>query len=190
MEGLFRLLLIIALFLAVILLPYVIFVYNGFVSLKNNIRKAWANVDVLLKQRYDELPNLVEAVKGYMKHEKNVLENLTAMRAAMMSASSKNEMARLSEQVSGAIKSIFAVAENYPKLQASQNFLKLQERITSLENEIADRRELYNDCVNIYNIKIESFPDLLVAKIFKYKKEESFSALAEEKQNVKIKINS
>ena len=189
MEGLMRIILIIALFIAVIVLPYVIFVYNSFVSLKNNIKKAWANVAVLLKQRYDELPNLVEAVKGYMKHEKKVLEELTSMRAAMTAVSSKNEKARLSDEVSGSIKSIFAVAENYPKLQASQNFLKLQQRITSLENEIADRREFYNDSVNIYNIKTESFPDLIVARMFKYTKEEPFSANAGEKQNVKIKMN-
>jgi LemA protein len=189
MGALVKSLLVLALVLAVIVLPYVIFVFNSLVSLKNNIKKAWANIDVLLKQRYDEIPNLVEIVKGYMKHEKKVLEELTSMRTAMMIASSKNEMARLSDEVSGTIKSIFAVAENYPKLQASQSFLKLQERISSLENEIADRRELYNDSVNIYNTKIESFPDVLVAKMFKYSREEPFSALVEEKANVKVKID-
>lgn len=183
-------LLIICLIILIFIVLFIISVFNSLVSLKNNMKKYWANIDVLLKQRYDEIPNIVETVKGYMKHEKKTLEELTEMRATMMNASSKNELAKSSDQISGAIKSIFAVAENYPKLQASQSFLKLQERITSLENEIADRRELYNDSVNIYNTKIESFPDLFVARMFKYSREEPFSALAEEKLNVKVKINS
>ena len=177
-----------AVLLFVGIIAYVVSLFNGLVSLKNNIRKSWANIDVLLKQRYDEIPNLVETVKGYMKHEKKVLEDITKTRAALAGASSKNEMAALNEKMSGSIKSIFAVAENYPKLQASSNFLKLQERISSLENEIADRREFYNDCVTIYNTKIESFPDMYVARLFKYGRKEPFSAFPDEKKNVKPKL--
>lgn len=189
MEEGYKIVLIVLAIIVVFLIMYVISVFNSLVSLKNNIRKSWANIDVLLKQRYDEIPNIVETVKGYMKHEKKTLESLTAMRTTMMKSSSKEEMARLSDEMSGSIKSLFAVAENYPKLQASQNFLKLQQRITALENEIADRREFYNDYVNIYNTKIQSFPDLIVAKMFKYTKEDPFGAKSDEKKSVIVKTD-
>jgi LemA protein len=169
-------------------LAYIITIFNGLVMLKNNIRKSWANIDVLLKQRSDEIPNLIETVKGYMRHEKKTLEAITQMRSQMMSAHSKHDMAQLNNQMSGAIKSLFAVAENYPKLQASANFLKLQERLTILENEIADRREFYNDSVTVYNIKIESFPDLFIARMFKYSREEPFSATEQEKKLVSAQM--
>jgi LemA protein len=180
--------LVVVLVVLVFIILYMISVFNGLVSLKNNIKKSWANIDVLLKQRYDEIPNLIETVKGYMKHEKNTLADLTKLRTVMMNASTKSEMAKASTEISASLKSIFAVAENYPKLQASESFLKLQERISALENEIADRREFFNDSVNIYNTKIESFPDMLVANMFKYRREEPFSALAAEKENVKVKV--
>lgn len=169
------------------LIAYIIGIFNSLVTLRNNIRKAWANIDVLLKQRYDEVPNLIESVKGYMKHEKAILEEIARIRSAMMRSSSKAEIAGMSMQLSSSIKSLFAVAENYPKLQASGNFLKLQERITALENEIADRRELYNDSINIYNTKTESFPDMFIARWFKFAKETPFCAAPEEKNNVNVR---
>ncbi len=168
------------------LLSYIIAIFNGLIQLKNNIKKSWANIDVLLKQRYDELPNLVETVKGYMKHEKKVLTEITLARTAMMSATTKADKAGFNDKLSKNIKTLFAVAENYPKLQASDNFLKLQERISALENEIADRREFYNDSVNNYNIRIQSIPDVVVARMLKYTEEDLFKATDDEKKVVKV----
>jgi len=170
------------------IIAYIISIFNGLIQLKNNIKKSWANIDVLLKQRHDELPNLIETVKGYMKHEKNLLLDITKARTEFTSATTKSEKARLNNSLSRDIKTLFAVAEDYPKLQASANFLKLQERISALENAIADRREFYNDSVNNYNIRIESVPDMFVAKMFKYEKEMMFEAAGEEKENVKIDV--
>jgi len=174
------------LFLA--LLYYLFSIYNGFVTLRTNIQKAWANIDVLLKQRFDELPNLVEIVKGYAKHEKETLENVTKLRSAVADAKSISEMGAASEALSKNIKTLFAVAENYPDLKANENFLKLQKRITELENLIADRREFYNDSVNLYNIKIASFPDLIIAKMFNFKLAEFFSAQGAEREATMVKI--
>ncbi|MCS7105695.1 MAG: LemA family protein, partial [Candidatus Aenigmarchaeota archaeon] len=134
-------------------------------TLRRNIDKAWANVEVLLKQRNDELPKLVEVCKGYMKYEKSVLEEITNLRTRWMEASTKAERIKISEQISSALKTLFAVVENYPKLRANENFLQLQTRISGLENELADRREFYNECVNNYNIRIQSIPDKFIADI-------------------------
>jgi len=170
-------------------IAYIVAIFNGLIQLKNNIKKSWANIDVLLKQRYDELPNLVEAVKGYMKHEKQVLMEITMARTALSSATSKSDKAGFNDKLSKNIKTVFAVAENYPKLQASENFLKLQERISALENEIADRREFYNDSVNNYNIRIQSIPDVVVARMLKYTEEDLFKATDDEKKVVKVDTN-
>lgn len=163
-------------------------VYNGLVSLRNNIDKAWANIDVVLKQRSDLIPNLVEAVKGYMKHEKGTLEEITRQRAAMMGAATLGQKAKSSEAISAALKSIFAVAENYPKLQASENFLKLQEQLAAMENQIADRREFYNDSVLLYNTRINSLPDKFVAGPFGFREKEYFKAMEGDKEAVKVKL--
>lgn len=168
------------------LIVYIITIFNGLIELKNNIKKSWANIDVLLKQRHDELPNLIETVKGYMRHEKDTLAAITKARTELMNATTINSKAKANEEISKNIKSLFAVAENYPKLQASENFLKLQERISAIENEIADRREFYNDSVNNYNIRIQSFPDMIIARALKYTESELFKATNEEKNNVKV----
>jgi len=139
--------------------------YNALVRLKNDVGKSWANIDVLLKQRNDEIPNLVKVVKGYAEHEREVLDNVTKARQAFINSATIQEKAAADNSITAALKSLFAVAENYPTLKANENFLRLQGRITGLENEIADRRELYNDTVNTYNIRIESLPDALVAKL-------------------------
>ncbi len=167
---------------------YLLSIYNGLVQLRNNIDKAWANIDVVLKQRTDLIPNLVEAVKGYMKHEKSTLEEITRLRTAMMSASGPAEKARASEGISAALKTIFAVAENYPKLEASQNFLKLQEQLTAMENQIADRREFYNDSVMLFNTRIHSLPDSLFASAMGYRDKEYFKAAEGEKGAVSVKM--
>lgn len=161
-------------------------IYNGLVRLKNNIEKSWANIDVLLKQRSDELTNLIASVKGYMAHERTTLETLTKARTDVLKAPTLSKKAVVDNVITEALKTIFAVAENYPNLKANENFLKLQNRITALENELADRREFYNDSVNIYNICIHSIPDMIVARLLNYTDEQWFKALDEDKAVVRV----
>jgi LemA protein len=167
---------------------YFVSIYNGLIRLRRNIDKSWANIDVILKQRHDELPKLIETCKGYMKYEKTVLNSLTELRSRWMSAKTMSEKARISDAISGALKSLFAVAENYPTLKANENFLQLQSRISGLENELADRREFYNDSVTSYNIRIKSIPDVFVANMLKYQPMELFKATEEERKDVEIKF--
>ncbi len=172
----------------VALLSYIIGMYNGFVRLKNDIDKAWSNIDVLLKQRADELPKLIASVKGYMKHERGLLETITNARTAFMKAKTVAAKAAADNIISGALKTLFAVAENYPNLKANENFMQLQARISGLENEIADRREFYNDAVNTYNIKLESFPDRILGQLMKLGKREMFKAEGESRKDVKVEF--
>lgn len=165
-----------------------VIVYNGLISLKNQAKNAWAQIDVQLKRRNDLIPNLVETVKGYMKHEKSVFTEITNARASIMNARSVESKAKASGELSNALKSFFAVAENYPKLKASENFLQLQEEISSTENKIAYSRQYYNDVVMVYNIRIEVFPQSLIASIFKFTKMDSFMADESERKNVEIKL--
>lgn len=167
---------------------YFILVFNGLVQLKNNIKKSLANIDVLLKQRTDELPKLIATVKGYMKHERHTLEELTKARTAMMRAKTLPQKAAADGIISGALKTLFAVSENYPNLKANESFLQLQNRISGIENELADRREFYNDSVNTYNIRIQSFPDMFVARMLNYQSEEMFKATEAEKRDVKVEF--
>ena len=168
---------------------YAFSVYNGIISLKNNIEKAWANIDVVLKQRTDLIPNLVESVKGYMKYEKAVLTDITKLRTQMISAVTPGQKAAASEGISSALKTIFAVSEKYPDLKASQNFLKLQEQLSAMENQIADRREFYNDSVLLYNTRIHSLPDVIVAKLLGFADKEYFRAGEDEKAPIQIKMD-
>lgn len=161
-------------FFGVIALFYTITVYNSIITLKNQIKKSWSNIDVLLKQRNDELPNLQRVVKGYMKHEENVLQEITRIRTQIHESRSVKEKSALSSALTGFIRSIFINAESYPSLRASENFLELQKRITEIENEIADRREFYNDAVNLYNVRIQSFPSNIFAKLLKFESHEVF----------------
>ncbi|MGM5488397.1 MAG: LemA family protein [Nanobdellota archaeon] len=167
---------------------YFIGIYNGFVRLKNDMKKAWANIDVLLKQRTDELPKLLSTVKGYMKHEKGVLTEVTRQRTAVMNAQGVKEKAAASDGLTNALKSLFAVAENYPDLKANQNFMHLQDRISGLENEIADRREYYNDAVNTFNIRIAQFPHVLIARLMALTEQDMFKVSAADRQDVEIKF--
>jgi LemA protein len=180
-------LIIIGLILLTLLISLLV-MYNGLVRLKNNIRKSWANIDVLLKQRSDELPNLIASVRGYMEHERGTLEALTKARADVLQTSTLSRKAAVDSYITNSLKTIFAVAENYPTLKANENFLKLQLRITAIENALADRREFYNDSVNIYNIRIHSIPDLVVARMMKYTDEPLFKASEEDTYVVPVTI--
>lgn len=172
----------------IIIVAYIVSIFNGLILLKNNIKKSWANIDVLLKQRTDELPKLIESVKGYMKHEKTTLETLTRARTAFMNAKTMAEKAAADNIITGALKTLFAVAENYPNLKASENFMQLQNRISGIENELADRREFYNDTANTYNIRIQSIPDMIVANMMSYKPEDMFKVAEEDKKDVKVEF--
>lgn len=151
---------------------YIIVIYNNLVSLKHNISKAWANIDVLLKQRHDELPKLVETCKQYMQFEQETLEKVMTARSSVANAQQRGDIPALG-QAEGALRlglgGLFAVAEAYPDLKADETFQHLQARITGLENAIADRREFYNESVNVSNVRIEQFPDLIIARFFNFK---------------------
>ena len=148
----------------IVLVAYVAGVYNMLVRLANNIDKAWSNIDVILKQRHDELPKLVEVCNGYMTHERETLESVTKARNAYSAGLNINDKAQAENQIVGALGKLFAVAEQYPDLKANQEFLAIHQRISALESTIADRREFYNDSVNLYNIAIEQIPTLWVAQ--------------------------
>ena len=148
----------------IVLVAYVVGIYNTLVRLANNIDKAWSNIDVILKQRHDELPKLVEVCNSYMIHERETLESITKARTAYREGLNINDKAQAENQIVGALGKLFAVAEQYPDLKANQEFLAVQQRISALENTIADRREFYNDSVNLYNIAIEQIPTLWVAQ--------------------------
>ena len=157
------------------LLLYVVMIYNNLVRLKHNVSRAWSNIDVLLKQRHDELPKLIETCKQYMKHEREVLENVTRARAAVAQAREAGDVGAVGAaetQMRIGLGNLFAVAENYPDLKANENFSFLQTRISQLESQISDRREFYNDSVNINNIRIEQFPDNIIAGIFRFSERE------------------
>jgi len=168
---------------------YFVTVYNGLILLSRNIDKAWANIDVLLKQRYDELPKLIKVCEGYMKYERETLEKITAARTACINAKTVGEASQAEGELAKGLKTLFAVAENYPDLKANQNFLQLQTRISYLEGQIADRREFYNDSVNTYNIRINQIPDMFVANMLNMKAKELFKALEEERKDVEIKFD-
>ncbi|AWI75571.1 MAG: LemA family protein [Azoarcus sp.] len=175
---------------AVIALLYGIVVYNGLVQLKHNVAKAWANIDVLLKQRHDELPKLVEVCRQYKQFEQETLARVTEARARVSSAREKHDVAALGAaegMLRMGLGQIFAVAEAYPELKANEHFMQLQTRITALENAIADRRELYNESVNVHNIRIEQFPDLFVARLCQFVAQPLLEFATAEKADVDMK---
>ncbi|MFI4936881.1 MAG: LemA family protein [Candidatus Berkiellales bacterium] len=156
----------------IFLLMYFTVIFNNLISLKNNVKKAWANIDVLLKQRHDELPKLVQTCQQYMEYEKPTLESITQARSLAMKAREQGDIAALGKaefQLKDTLGHLFALAENYPDLKTNQTFIHLQERISGLENSIADRRELYNESVTLNNIRLEQFPDLIIGKLFCFK---------------------
>jgi len=175
------------LFVAGVLI-YTIILYNGLVRLRNENDRAWANIDVLLKQRHDEIPNLVETVKGYMQHEQQTLLAVTLARTASMNAASVGQKAVADLRMASALRGLFAVAENYPQLKANENFLKLQNRISELEERIADRREFFNDDVNSYNTRIAQIPDVFVASFMNLKPRAFFKVSEEDRKLVEVSL--
>ncbi len=178
-----------ALAAAATLVLYMIVIYNRLVTLKHNVSMAWSNIDVLLKQRYDELPKLVETCKQYMHYERNTLETVMRARQAVADAQQHRDLAKLGiaeTQMRLGLGQLFAVAEAYPELRANDNFRHLEARITGLENAIADRREFYNDSVNLNNVRIEQFPDILVARMFAFGSFRLLEFTEPEKQDVNL----
>ncbi len=174
----------------VAVLLYAVTIYNQLVALKHNVDKAWSNIDVLLKQRHDELPKLVEVCKQYMKFEQDTLERVMHARSKVSDARESGNVGALGS-AEGALRlglgQLYAVAENYPDLKANETFKHLQTRISGLENQIADRREFYNESVNINNIRIEQFPDIIVARMMAFQAKQLLEFSAEETSDVSLK---
>ena len=166
--------LLIFLVIVVVILAYFVSNYNGLVRLRNQVKNAWSQIDVQLKRRHDLIPNLIETVKGYMTHERETLQNITNARSKAMGAGSVGEKAKAESELSGAMSQFYVVVENYPDLKANQNFLSLQEELTSTENKISFSRQSYNDQVLFYNNKTEMFPSNIIAGMFNFKPEEFF----------------
>jgi LemA protein len=177
---------ILLLFGVIGLIAYLVGTYNTFVRLFNNIDKSWSNTDVILKQRHDELPKLVDVCNSYMAHERETLEAVTKARAVYGKSMTVDEKARAENQLTSALGSLFAVAEQYPDLKANQEFLHVQQRISVLESTIADRREFYNDSVNLYNIRIEQIPANWVAQQSGYRARPLLEVPQAERGDVKL----
>ena len=167
---------------------YVWLLYNSLVTAKLRVRESWSQIDVQLKRRSDLIPNLIETVKGYAKHEKEVFENVTKARSALVSAKGPKEAAQAENMLTGALKSLFAVAEAYPDLKASQNFLDLQDELSDTETKIAASRQFYNSVVLEYNTKIKVFPNVMLAQTFGFTPEEFFEAEERERKKVEVKF--
>lgn len=179
---------LIILAIVVVLAFWVVASFNGLVVLKNRAKEAWADIDVQLKRRYDLIPNLVETVKGYASHEKDLFEKVTQARANAMNAEGTQAKAQAENMLSSTLKSLFAVSENYPDLKASANFLELQRELTDTEDKVQAARRFYNTNVRDLNIKIESFPDNVLAGAFGFKKMDLFEIEAAQKEPVKVQF--
>ncbi len=168
---------------------YGVGIYNGLIRLKHNVDQAWSNIDVLLKQRSDELPKLVDTVKGYIAHERGVLTQITEARAAVMQARTPGEQGQADDLLRGALGRLFAVAESYPELKADTSFHQLQHRISEIEEQISDRREFYNHSVNAINIRIEQIPDTFVASLMQLGPRELFEVSEGDRRDVSISFS-
>ncbi|MFO1465072.1 MAG: LemA family protein [Steroidobacteraceae bacterium] len=180
---------IVILALLVIVGIYAVGIYNGLVRLRESVKVAWSNIDVLLKQRHDELPKLVDACKRYMQYEQETLEKVMRARGALIQAAGSGNVAAVGaaeQQLHAGLDRLFAVAENYPQLKADETFRHLQGRISSLEESLADRREFYNDQVNLNNIRIKVFPDVILANAFGFGPAQLLEFAAEEKRDVNV----
>jgi len=167
---------------------YAVILYNELIGLRNENDRAFANIDVLLKQRHDEIPSLVSCVKGYMDHERQTLEAVALARTASIGAASIPQKAQADVRLTGALRTLFAVAERYPDLKANQNFLALQKRISELEERIADRREFFNDDVATYNTRIAQLPEVFLARQMKLRPRQLFQVSDQERQQVEMKL--
>lgn len=172
----------IILLILIFLFIYFLAIYNNFVKLNNRVKNAWSQIDVQLKRRYDLIPNLVEIVKGYLKHERDTLENVIKARQMAIQAESLKDKQQAENFLKESLKELFAVVENYPELKANQNMLSLSEELTITENKISFARQYYNDEVMRYNIYLQSFPQSLIAKIFKLKEKEFFEIEGKERE--------
>jgi LemA protein len=181
--------LLVFLFTAAASVLYFVTLYNGLVALDKETGRAWSNIDVLLKQRHDELPKLVSTVEGYMAHERETLERVIEARNRLQAARGPEAAAEADATLSGALRQLFAVAESYPDLKADSSFRHLQTRISEVEEQIADRREFYNHAVNRFNVRIEQLPDVFIARMLALQEREYFRATAEDHRDVEIRFS-
>ncbi len=172
---------------AAVIVLYIVFLFNSLITLKNRVENAWSQIDVQLKRRFDLIPNLINTVKGYMKHEKGVLTEVTNARTALISGSMKDK-AKASNQITEALKSIFAVAENYPQLKANENFKLLQEELAGTEGKISYARQFYNDNVMEFNTKLQKIPTNVIGKMLGFKEREFFKTEEGEKKPIKVEF--
>lgn len=177
-------------FIAIIILlvVYVLVTYNNLIKLNNIVKEAFSTMDIYLKKRWDLIPNLVEVVKGYAKHEKDVLNQVTILRTNNYQNMTTDKKINVNEQLTQGISKIIAISENYPDLKANQNFLELSSDLTKVEDEIANSRKYYNGSVRIFNTKIQVFPNNIIAKLFNFKEANMFEANSDEKSNVKVDL--
>ncbi|MCX4254237.1 MAG: LemA family protein [Bacilli bacterium] len=180
--------LIVILAIIVVIILWVIATYNSLISLKNRVKDAWSQIDVQLKRRFDLIPNLVETIKGYTKHESETLEKVVKARNTYLSATLPEDQMKADGELTQAINKLFALTESYPDLKANTNFTDLQEQLKETENKIAMSRQFYNDIVMQYNNKVEMVPSNIVASIFKFQKQAFFEAVESERENVKVKF--
>ena len=180
--------LIILIVLIIIILVAIVGIYNGLVTARNKVKNAWAQIDVQLNRRADLIPNLVETVKGYAGHEKTVFEDVTAARAGLMNANGVKEISEANNQLSSTLKTLFAVAENYPELKANENFKELQAQLAQTEDKIAYSRQFYNDTVLMYNNKCQTFPSNIFANLFGFNEADFFEAAGEARSVPKVEF--
>lgn len=180
----------IALIIIVLLVIWIISIYNGLIKSRQKVDNAWSQIDVQLQRRFDLIPNFVETVKGYMTHESETFEKITALRTSWANSTTVGEKAKLDGELSSTLNTIMAVSENYPDLKANQNFSELSEELRNTENKISFSRQFYNDSVTMYNTKLELFPSNIVAGMFNFQKRDLFAAESDEaRKNVKVDFN-
>ncbi len=180
----------IVLVVVILIVVWVIGMYNGLVTARQKVENAWSQIDVQLQRRFDLIPNFVETVKGYMTHESETFEKIAQLRTSWANSSSVGEKANLDGELTSALKTIMAVSENYPDLKANQNFADLSEELRNTENKISFSRQFYNDSVTMYNTKLEVFPSNIIAGMFNFKQKELFAAESDEaRKNVKVDFN-
>lgn len=171
-----------------LIVVYIWSLYNGLITASTQVSEAWSQIDVQLKRRMDLIPNIVESVKGYAKHEKSIFENVTKARSALMGAKTPDESAKANDMLSGALKNLFAVAENYPQLKANENFTQLQKELSDTEDKVAYSRQFYNSIVKDFNVKVKVFPNAIIASVFGFKEKPFFEVAEAERQAVKVQF--